>query len=536
MDPAPGERLVVGLQPWLPWPLSRCRWWTEPVRAERLAVLRIALAALLLADIFFTYVPNFHDYYGSHSLGEAKLFDYEFEYNSKRQEQRWHWSVLRGPADPMNRNVLAAAWVFLSVWVVRGMIRRVAGGPGAEEPANLHWGLALWTLDTLLVLPGWWSHWNDNGDADQFLTLFSACLVWAVASGILGLGLWKRFQSPAEDQDPFILPLALAAWTVATLFLLAGVWRVVQNEAISSSDFLSFTWVRGRWNPEKKTLERWDDDHSFLQAVLVIWILATVFMLLGLWTRLSVAVVWLISISLENMNSYNDNAGDQVRGITLFFLMLCPCGVVWSLDSLWARWWGRQGGKWGRWFGRPDRPVYVSPWALRLLLIQMAYIYCVNGIYKLAGKEWEAGSSLYYVLNDLTLARWSYAQLPIPYWATRVMTKSVLYWEVCFPLFFLVPWVVSGIVLWRPLRSKASVVIIRVLRVLRGIALLFGVGFHLGILAAMELGFFGPYMIALYTPLVPWERWFGRPKKGVRTLFSRAAASGTRPVLAKKGS
>ena len=32
----------------------------------------------------------------------------------------------------------------------------------------------------------------------------------------------------------------------------------------------------------------------------------------------------------------------------------------------------------------------------------------------------------------------------------------------------------------------------------------------LGILASLELGSFGPYMICLYLPLVPWERWAGR--------------------------
>src|SRR5205823_3952047 len=39
MSPAPEQ--VVGLKPWFPWPLSRWRWLNEPVRAERLAALRI---------------------------------------------------------------------------------------------------------------------------------------------------------------------------------------------------------------------------------------------------------------------------------------------------------------------------------------------------------------------------------------------------------------------------------------------------------------------------------------------------------------
>ena len=36
------ERTFVGVNPWLPWPLSGWRWWTAPIRAERLAVLPAA--------------------------------------------------------------------------------------------------------------------------------------------------------------------------------------------------------------------------------------------------------------------------------------------------------------------------------------------------------------------------------------------------------------------------------------------------------------------------------------------------------------
>jgi hypothetical protein len=34
----------------------------------------------------------------------------------------------------------------------------------------------------------------------------------------------------------------------------------------------------------------------------------------------------------------------------------------------------------------------------------------------------------------------------------------------------------------------------------------FGALFHIGIWLTMELGFFGPYMLCLYLPLLPWEK------------------------------
>ncbi len=38
----------------------------------------------------------------------------------------------------------------------------------------------------------------------------------------------------------------------------------------------------------------------------------------------------------------------------------------------------------------------------------------------------------------------------------------------------------------------------------------FGALFHIGIWITLELGFFPPYMLCLYLPLLPWERWTER--------------------------
>jgi uncharacterized membrane protein YphA (DoxX/SURF4 family) len=359
MSPPPKTPcVVVGIKPWLPWPFSRSRWWNEPVRAERLASLRIALASVLLLDLLLTYLPTLHIFYGADSLGH--------------------------PARPA----------------------------GMDYPAQE--GLFDWYLKP----PRW--HW----------TLLK------------GVG------------DPLTLRRAMVVWVVATIFLLAG----------------------------------------FL-------------------TRLSAVVVWVLSTSFANLNAYNDNAGDQIRGIALFYLMLCPGGAAWSLDALLARWWGRRGGWLGRWLGRPPGPVFVYPWALRLLVIQMAFVYCANGLYKSFGKDWGSGDSLYYVLNDLILARWSYTQVTVPIVVTRVLTWSVLLWEIGFPVFMMLPWLAAG--LCRLCRASPDLTrgAVLTLRWFRTVALFFGVGFHLGIFLTMEIGWFGPYMICLYAPFVPWERWKWRRRR-----------------------
>ena len=89
------------------------------------------------------------------------------------------------------------------------------------------------------------------------------------------------------------------------------------------------------------------------------------------------------------------------------------------------------------------------------------------------------------MLGDLTLARWSYAWLPVPYWLTRLLTWLVLAWEFLFPV----------LLVWRRLRLPV---------------LCFGAAFHLGIWLCLELGGFALYMLCLYLPLLPWERWADR--------------------------
>jgi uncharacterized membrane protein YphA (DoxX/SURF4 family) len=295
------ETAIVGTKPWLPWPLARWPWWTEPIRAERLAALRIALAAVLLVDVLGTYLPCSQDFFGPNSLGSASIFE--------------------------------------------------------GSPTSGPWSLA------------------------------------------------------RHVEAPHVPTLAVAAWTVISLLLLVG-----------------------------------------------------------LASRLNALAAWAFSLIFLNLNPHVHNAGDTIRTIILFYLMVSPCGAAWSLDN---------------WRRRRHRPraeaASVHPWPVCLLLVQLAIIYFYNGVHKFLGPQWRAGTALHYVLADLSLARMSYVQLPAPFWLTQPLTWMVLAWEIGFPF----------LVYCRPTRT---------------VTLLFGVAMHVGIGLTMELGMFAPYMLCMYVPLAPWER------------------------------
>ena len=349
------QSAVVGVRPWLPWPLNRWRWWTEPVRAERLAALRIVMSAFMLLDVVLVYLPNGHVFFGRDSLGRPEVFQYLYK-------PYWEWASAR--------------------------------------------------------------------------------------DDIAYLGEDLRKESPFHRS-------------------------------------LEHSW---RWSLLYRV-----EDPRIIHATLIAWIVATVFLLLGLGTRVAAVIVWLISTSFASINTYIDNGGDQIRYIVTLYFMLTPCGAVWSLDA-WLR--RRLGGLTG--------PVFIYPWALRLLFVQMVLMYWCNGLYKATGQDWWAGDSLYYVLNDLTLSRWPYAQFPIPYWLTRVLSWTVLIWELGFPIWVIPPWRRIGDFLER--RGLHWGWLLSIVRNIPAIALVFGVFFHIGIGLSMELGFFAPYVLCLYIPLLPAER------------------------------
>jgi hypothetical protein len=462
------ERTILGVKPWLPWPLSQWRSWTEPARAESLAALRIGVAAVLTLDILCSYLPRVHDFFGPDSLsriGERDVFAWY------ARAPHYNWSLLRGLGHPLNLGFFLALWVGLSLWLLLGLGTRLAARAPKKDPVSFRWATVLWVPATVLALFGLWARLRTlpevkpSASADLHeiagsMIWYTALVPWVVASLGLVLALWGRLRGSAGS-DRLLLPLVALAWVVATGLLVLA-WYRSQVEVLDDTHPLSLYWA----------LTSWDEHPDALRAAMVVWVVSTVCLMIGIWTRLSAVAVWVLSTSFANLNSYVDNAGDTVRGILLFYLMICPCGAVWSVDSRLA----------GR--GRAG-PVYIYPWIYRLLFLQLIITYFFNGIYKLFGEEWRHGYSLYYVLADLALTRVSYAEFHLPVDVIQIACYSVLVWEVSIPLLVIHRWT-------------------------RVPALWFGVAFHLGIWVSMELGSFVPYMLCLYVPLLPWHRWADR--------------------------
>jgi hypothetical protein len=292
------------------------------------------------------------------------------------------------------------------------------------------------------------------------------------------LAQWAWWTQPVRAER-----LAALRIGVAIVLLLDVIWTYLPqagaffgwNSLGSPEDFVAAPHSITRWS-----ILRNIGDPNLLHALLLVWAGAAVFLLLGLLPNASALVAWMMSVSVISINPYLHNSGDNVRTIELFYLMLAPCGAAWSVQACCRR-------------DKQARPAHVPAWPLRLLFIQMVVIYFANGAYKFAGSAWREGNLLYYVLGNLGWTRFSPAQLSLPELLIQILTWTTLFWELLFPLLVLAPR-------------------------LRAVTLWLGVFFHIGTGVFLQLGPFPLYMICLYLPLVPWERyvdwWRARRERG----------------------
>ena len=155
---------------------------------------------------------------------------------------------------------------------------------------------------------------------------------------------------------------------------------------------------------------------------------------------------------------------DQTLGFLTLYLVIAPCGAVWSLDALL--------------FGPKPEHSARAGLATRLVQAHLCVIYTATGLAKLKGTAWwdgsavwKAASNLEYQSGDLT---WLAGAEPV----ANFLTHFTVAWELSF-------WAL----VWAPR--------------LRPYVLLAGLGMHFGIGAFLGMWTFGLAMMFAYVAFVP---------------------------------
>jgi hypothetical protein len=129
------------------------------------------------------------------------------------------------------------------------------------------------------------------------------------------------------------------------------------------------------------------DTTAYLTFFYVVLMIAALFLMLGLFTRLSSILVWLGLVSLAHRCPMILNSGDTFLRVCSFWLMFTPAGKLFSLDRMRDP------------HALHKETIKVEAWQLRLLQIQFVIVYLTTFLSKIQGSQWLDGTAVGYVLR-----------------------------------------------------------------------------------------------------------------------------------------
>ncbi|MBI2804360.1 MAG: hypothetical protein HYX68_05170 [Planctomycetes bacterium] len=165
-------------------------------------------------------------------------------------------------------------------------------------------------------------------------------------------------------------------------------------------------------------------DPRAMMVVHCLIVAISVMFTLGFCTRITSALLWFGYLCYINRNPNVLFGVDTMTNILLLYLMISPCGAVYSLDRVIRKWWvGAKMGLVESWyrFWRLPVPTNIAPptpvpdvpepsvsanVALRLLQIHVCFIYGMAGLSKLLGRSWWDGSAIW-----MTVANYEFAPM-----------------------------------------------------------------------------------------------------------------------------
>jgi hypothetical protein len=193
----------------------------------------------------------------------------------------------------------------------------------------------------------------------------------------------------------------------------------------------------------------------------------------GFYTRTSALLTFLFFVTLDHRNPVILNSGDTFLRIATFFTMFSHAGRMLSIDE-WRR---RKRGELSE--------AASPPWAMRMIQVQLAFLYLYAFVWKASGTMWMSGTAVYFTSRLIEFWRF-----PVPYIFEHIWTIKLWSWCTLLIEFAL------GTLVW--------------IKELRYPVLIAGILLHIGIDYSMNIPLFGFIMTGAYVTFVEpadLERW-----------------------------
>jgi|GEM_PF-677956 len=229
---------------------------------------------------------------------------------------------------------------------------------------------------------------------------------------------------------------------------------------------------------------------TFFPGVKALWVMngiflvSLIFLTLGLMTRFSAILAFVLHLSFLHRNPGSVYGADTVAVFFLAYFCLADFRQLQKSDT------------------QQDIRSILGSVAYRLSQIQLCIIYTYAGLHKLKGVHWWNGEAVWAVLANSQMARWDFSWISHYPLLFILPTYLTLIFEVYFP-----------VLVWVPALRKPL--------------LFYGVLLHIGIGLAMNIPIFASLMVFSYALFLDeatagkWNAWLER----VLILPSRLAPS-----------
>jgi predicted DCC family thiol-disulfide oxidoreductase YuxK len=207
-------------------------------------------------------------------------------------------------------------------------------------------------------------------------------------------------------------------------------------------------------------------------ALLALQAVATVSLLIGYRTRISVAVCLIFTISLQSRNFITNQGSDDLMRLLLFAGLFVPMGARWSVDAALNQ------------KRVPDRLWSIGAVAIQ---VQAMCVYTFGALLKFEGTTWLPGHAVALALSDGTYGG-AIGRLFLPYpELLHYVTYGVEFLELLMPL-----------LIWFPIANKS----------VRTVGLIAVIMMHLSFIAFLHVGLF-PYVsitsLLLFVTASHWQ-------------------------------
>lgn len=274
--------------------------------------------------------------------------------------------------------------------------------------------------------------------------------------------------APACPKPLGALRALVAIVLLGQAYLLSSQWRElfgadgIMQEALTGH-------LIAPWMPRVSTITGLISDglagaETVLLSVQISYVVALIFLAVGLFTPAAALVSWLLHWVLMNSGYCTNYGADVFAHIFLFYFIWMPVGRSFSLDVMVRK--------------KSSAPSDTARLALRVLQIHLCCVYLAGGIEKAMGPQWWNGEAIWRSLMLPVYAQFDLSWMASVPWLAKLLGWSTLIVEIGY-----------AFLIWP--RDTRRVWVAFTIGLHLGIAIFLGLGIFAGLMAVLTLCVFG---------------------------------------------